>query len=60
METLEKAIQTATSTSSLYQTDLAPQIYQLLLKETPLLRLLGTEEAQGPVHQYRMRTALPM
>lgn len=59
METLEKALQTATSTSTLYQTDLAPQIYQLLLKETPLLNLLGTEEAQGPVHQFRMRTALP-
>lgn len=56
---LEKALQTATSTSNLYQTDLAPQIYDILLKELPLISLFGTEQAQGPVHQFRKRTSLP-
>ena len=56
---LEKALQTAASTTSLYQTDLAPMIYDILLKELPLLTLFGTEQAQGPIHQFRKRTSLP-
>ena len=59
MDTLNKALQTASSTSTLYQTDLAPQIYDILLKTLPMISIFGPEQAQGPVHQFRKRTALP-
>lgn len=57
---LEKALSTAANTPNLWQAQLSPQIYNLLLKETPLLRALGgIEKATSPIHQYRKRTSVP-
>lgn len=58
-EELVKALMTASGNSNLYQEDLSPRIYNLLLDELPLWGLFGTEQAQGPVHQYRVRASLP-
>lgn len=39
--------------------DIHPMIYNILLDELPLWKIMGTERAQGPVHQYRVRATLP-
>ena len=58
---LEKALSTAANTPQLWQEQLSPQIYNLLLKETPLLQSMGgVEKAMSPVHQYRKRTSNPV
>lgn len=36
-----------------------PRIYEKLQEEFPLLRLVGTEEAKAPQHQYRVRSVMP-
>lgn len=56
---LEKALSTAAGNPQLWQTQLSPQIYNLLLKEIPLLQAVGVEKAMSPVHQYRKRTSIP-
>lgn len=60
-ENLEKALMDSVTNTNAYasRTDLAPMIYNILLDELPLWRLVGTEQAQGPVHQYRVRASLP-
>jgi hypothetical protein len=59
MNELYKAIMHTGTHSNLYQTDLAPMIYDLLQDELPLWKLLGTENAMAPVHQYRVRSTIP-
>lgn len=59
MTDLEKALTTAAGTPQLWQEQLSPHIYNLLLKELPLLEALRIEQAQSPIHQYRKRTSLP-
>lgn len=58
---LIKAIMDSTTNTNAYasRTDLSPMIYNLLLDELPLWRLVGTEQAQGPIHQYRVRATIP-
>lgn len=61
MDELRKALMDTSTNANAYasQTDLHPMIYNLLLDELPLWQIMGTEQAQGPVHQYRVRTSLP-
>lgn len=57
---LEKALSAAANNPQLWQSQLSPQIYNLLLKEIPLLQALGgVEKATSPIHQYRKRTSIP-
>lgn len=56
---LEKALTTTASAPQLWQEQLSPHIYNLLLKELPLLEALNIEQAQSPVHQYRKRLTIP-
>lgn len=56
---LLKALMNTGDNSNLFQEDLHPTIYNILQQELPLWTFLGTEQAQGPIHQWRVRTALP-
>ena len=58
---LQKALMDTTTNANAYasRTDLHPMIYNILLDELPLWAIMGTEQAQGPVHQYRVRASLP-
>lgn len=58
---LRKALMTVGANGNAFanQTDLHPMIYNILLDELPLFAIMGTEQAQGPVHQYRVRASLP-
>jgi hypothetical protein len=56
---LEKALTTTANAPQLWQEQLSPQIYNLLVKELPLLEAIGIDQAQSPVHQYRKRTSVP-
>lgn len=58
-EELLKALQTTSGTSQLWQEDLSARIYDLLQIELPLWNILGTEQANGPVHRMRVRSMLP-
>lgn len=59
MNELEKALQTTGGTSQLWQEDLSARIYDMLQIEMPLWNILGTEQANGPVHRLRVRNTLP-
>jgi hypothetical protein len=56
---LEKAMQQSSTTTQLWQEDLSKQIYDLLQIELPLWSILGTEQANGPIHRLRKRASLP-
>lgn len=56
---LEKALTTAAGTPQLWQEQLSPHIYNLLLKELPLLEAVRIENATSPIHQYRKRLTIP-
>ena len=60
-EVLEKALMDSSTNTNAYasRTDLHPMIYDILKDELPLWQIVGTEKAQGPVHQYRVRASLP-
>lgn len=56
---LQKALTTASGSPQLWQEQLNPQIYNVLMKELPLLEAMGIDKATSPIHQYRKRTSLP-
>lgn len=56
---LEKALQTTGGTTQLWQEDLSKQIYDLLQIELPLWNIIGTEQANGPIHRLRKRASQP-
>lgn len=56
---LQKAMATAGTTTQLWQSQLSPQIMNVLMKELPLLGKIGIDKATSPIHQYRKRTSLP-
>lgn len=58
-ELLTKALMNTTDQSLLIPEDLSPIIHGLLEEEFPLWNLVGREQAQGPIHEYRVRASLP-
>lgn len=58
-ETLNKALMNTTDQSLLIPEDLSPLIHDLLEQDFPLWRLVAREQAQGPLHEYRVRATLP-
>lgn len=58
-ELLNKALMNTTDQSLLIPEDLSPIIRDLLEEEFPLWRLVQREQAQGPIHEYRVRATLP-
>lgn len=56
---LQKALMNTTDQSLLILEDVSPLIHDLLQEEFPLWNLMGTQRAQGPVHEYRVRSSYP-